>query len=93
MAPELADMTLEDYGELLRQANGFDAELQRTEYGTPYLAYDFTNPQTNDAYTYYTFLYRGEAAFWFVQFAVLTENVAEYQDDIFDWARTVEILD
>ena len=92
LAAELADMTLDEYGELLLQANAVDSELQKTEYGTPYFTYNFTNPQTNETYTYYTFTYQGETAFWLVQFIVLTENVAEYQDDIFDWARTVEIL-
>lgn len=81
--------TLEQYGNLILKNNNLSAsELQNLD-GLTEFEYEFTNPNTKDTYTYFSFVYKADDAFWLVQFATLTENVDEYRAQILEWAKTV----
>jgi len=90
LAEGFGDYTLEQYGELVIQNNSYaaSAALKKID-GLTGFEYDWTNPETNDTYRYYSFVYKADDAFWLVQFAVLTENVETYGSRITQWAKTV----
>lgn len=86
----LEDYTLVQYGELVAGNNGLDASALKITDELLYFDYDYTVPDSNQTYMYYSFLYKAEDAFWIVQFATLEENEEYYLDDIFEWADSVE---
>lgn len=84
--------SLEDYCQLIIDVNGFGEVVEpQKQDGLMYFAYDSQNPETNVEYTYVTFVYEGEASYWFVQFAVLEEEIEEKTSTIFQWADSVEV--
>lgn len=83
------DYTLEEYGNLLLQNNNLSSSKIQNAEGLTWFEYEFTNPDTNDTLKYFSFVYKSKDAFWFVQFAMLTENADEYNSKIFEWAKTV----
>lgn len=83
------DYTLEEYGNLVLKSNNHSsAELKEID-GLTGFEYEFTNPDTNDEYQYFSFVYKSEDAFWLVQFATPEENEEEYRSKITQWAKTV----
>ncbi len=81
--------TLEQYGNLVLQNNDlFSSELKNID-GLTGFEYEFTNPDTNDTYKYFSFVYKSNDAFWLVQFATRTEDVDDYNSKIVEWAKTV----
>lgn len=89
LAEGFQNYTLEQYGNLILRNNNLSAsELQNLD-GLTEFEYEFTNPNTKDTYTYFSFVYKADDAFWLVQFATLTENVDEYRAQILEWAKTV----
>ena len=89
LADGFQNYTLEQYGNLVLKNNNLSAsELQNLD-GLTEFEYEFTNPNTNDTYKYFSFVYKADDAFWLVQFATLTENVNEYRAQILEWAKTV----
>lgn len=89
LADGFQNYTLEQYGNLILKNNNLSAsELQNLD-GLTEFEYEFTNPNTKDTYTYFSFVYKADDAFWLVQFATLTENVDEYRAQILEWAKTV----
>ena len=89
LADGFQNYTLEQYGNFVLKNNNLSAsELQNLD-GLTEFEYEFTNPNTNDTYKYFSFVYKADDAFWLVQFATLTENVNEYRAQILEWAKTV----
>ncbi len=82
--------TLEQYGNLVINANGLDSAELKTVDGLTGFEYEFTNPETNDTYRYFAYVYKANDAFWLVQFATLNQNVETYNQQIIDWAKSVE---
>lgn len=83
------DYTLDQYGALVLQSNGLDSDSMRTDNGLPHFAYDYTNPETNESFTYYSYIYKSNDAFWLIQFAVRLECVEQYKPQIPKWAESV----
>lgn len=83
--------TLDEYGDLVLYGNGFssDVEIQKND-GLTYIVYSYTNPETDDTFCYYAFLYKSSDAFWMIQFCTYDEKVESYESSFFDWAKTVE---
>ena len=78
------------YDALLKNIKGADAiEDKKSDEGR-YVLYDFTNPETNDTYRYYTFVYKTDDAFWIVQFASLTKYSDKYSKQFLEWAKQIE---
>lgn len=80
--------TLEEYGELVLQSNSFDSELQ-SDNGLTYFEYEFTNPDNNETYTYFSSLYKTSDAFWMIQFTT-PEDYKSYRDTFIEWAKSVK---
>lgn len=85
----LENYTLQEYGQLVLQANGMTDRSLLEKDGITYFTYDYDNTEVNEQYRYVSCLYKGTDAFWLVQFAVETEDYPEYEDDIFRWAESV----
>ncbi|MBE6552652.1 MAG: hypothetical protein E7665_11080 [Ruminococcaceae bacterium] len=86
----LEDYTLDQYLDLVLQANGLSEEnVKRTE-GLTSFVYDFTNPETNENFRYFSYVYKADDAFWTIQFAVLSDKADEHEQQIIQWASSVE---
>lgn len=87
------DYTLEQYADLVIKSNGLNSDEVKTVDGLTYFEYNFTNPETNDTYRYFSYVYKTNDAFWLIQFAALKENADEYAEQITEWAKSVEFSD
>lgn len=90
LAAGFEDYTLEQYADLVIQANKLGLAEVKTDEGLTYFTYSFTNPETKDVYQYYSYVYKTDDAFWLVQFATLDKNVEKYAPQITEWAKSVE---
>ncbi len=93
LAEGFEDYTLEQYADLVIQANNFGSVEIKNVDGLTYFEYEFTNPETNDDYKYFSYVYKANDAFWLIQFATLTENIGQYSQQITTWANSVEFSD
>ncbi len=84
------DYTLEQYADLLIESNNLGSTEPKTAEGLTSFEYEFTNPETNDVYRYFSYVYKTDDAFWMIQFATLSDNVDAYAQQITDWAKSVE---
>lgn len=82
------DYTLEEYGELVIQSNGFEgsAELQTAD-GLTYFSYN--SDVDGQVYSYYAVVYKADDSFWLIQFTALQEDLPDYQDSFVQWAKSV----
>lgn len=86
---ELKLYDLNNYRFNLLHKNGLTyADLKNTE-GNAYFVYDYVNEASNVTYTFYTFTYQSDNAFWIVQFATEKVNASKFEADIIQWADTV----
>ena len=83
------DISLEEYGELVLQANGRTGAKMTQQDG--FVWFEYTNtPGTQEVY-YLAVCYQSEDAFWIVNFATPASNQGKYRDRFFDWAKTVKV--
>ncbi len=81
--------TLDQYAELLIQANKKeDSEVKKAD-GLTYYEYEYTSSD-NQTYHYFTYVYKTDDAFWVVQFATPKKLTAENERIIEDFAKSVE---
>lgn len=85
------DYTLEQYVDLVIQANNLTSVEIKTVDGLMHFEYEHTNPETNDTYQYFSYVYKANDGFWLIQFATLDENVEEYAVKIVEWAKSVNV--
>lgn len=90
LADGFENCTLEQYADLVLQANNFSSAEIKTADGLTGFEYDFTNPETNDTYKYFSYVYKTNDAFWLVQFATLSKNVDAYASEITQWAQSIK---
>lgn len=83
------DYTLEQYAELVMQANSTKEPLRADMSDIPGVKYTYFNTETNTDYTYYAALYKSDNAFWMVQFVSKTEDYPEYEAYFTERAKTV----
>ena len=83
------DYTLAEYADLVIQNNGLSSTSTKTEKGLTLFEYDFKNPDTGLTYHYFSFVYKADDAFWMIQFSMEAKNTDAYENQIFDWARSV----
>ncbi len=86
---DLKNNTPEQYADLVIQANGLADAEKRSDNGQTYFEYEYTNPETNDTYRFFCYVYKTDDAFWTVQFTTLNRNVEKYTSQIENWARSV----
>ncbi|MBR5136811.1 MAG: hypothetical protein IKV30_02155 [Clostridia bacterium] len=87
----LEDYTVRQYLELVIQANNQGNISVKYEDGLYSYVYDATNPQTKDTYTYFVYGFKSDDSFWSVQFAVLADEAEEFEEQIIEWAKTIEV--
>jgi len=88
----LEEYSLEEYGLLALEYNEKDSLSLNTNDGLMWFEYDFTNPDTNETYRYYSYLYKGKDAFWIIQFAAETEIAEKNKERIIEWAKSVSFV-
>ncbi len=84
--------SLEQYAELVIQANELSSVQVITDEGLTFFEYDYTNPETHDNYQFFSYVYKSSDAFWLVQFTTLDKNAGDYMERITEWAKSVEFL-
>lgn len=89
----LEDFSLTEYGEAVMDTLDYNYVECNKELKTHgdllYFEYTESNPADDSVYKCYTFLFKSEDAFWFVDFTTMEEDAAKYKDDIFEWASSV----
>ena len=90
LADGFEDYTLEQYANLVIQANNLGSAEIKTTDGLAHFEYEFTNPETKDVYKYFSYVYKSNDSFWLIQFAALNKNADEYAQQITEWAKSVE---
>jgi len=81
--------TLEEYAELVLANTADDSITLKKADGLLYMDYYFANPQNNRTYYYLAVPYKTSDAFWLITFSTEQENVQQYYDQFFQWARSV----
>ena len=87
---EGADITLEDYADLVRQSNASrnpSAVVEKD--GILTMEYSFFNEEENETYKYLCAMYEGEDAFWLIQFACKAESYDSLSDTLMTYAKSV----
>ncbi|MBR6563120.1 MAG: hypothetical protein IKK70_04200 [Clostridia bacterium] len=86
------DYSLAQYGEMLRAANdnGTATELYAIDDITVF-EYSFYNKEENLEYKYFNAIFKGDGAFWCVQFACLKADYALYKPDFTEYAKSFMI--
>ncbi|MBB5265851.1 hypothetical protein HNP82_003002 [Catenibacillus scindens] len=83
-----ADMTLDEYGQTVIDANSLSVQLQEAD-GIKYFVYE--NSVDSQDFTYYATVFEGSDAFWLIQFFCETKNYDQLQSDFLEWAKTVKV--
>ena len=82
--------TLAEYAALLIEINGLTNVSPSSAEGLTFFEYEFENPNTQVMYHYYSFVYKTDDAFWMIQFSTEANNASAYEEQIFNWAKSVE---
>jgi hypothetical protein len=85
---EFEDYTLEEYAELLVEANGLSSDVKIKD-GMTFFDYQKKSSKDQKIYRYRAYVYKSDDAFWMIQFAIETKNYDDYADSIDEWARSV----
>lgn len=93
LAEGFENYSIEQYADLVIQNNGLSSVSLKTDGNLNFFEYEFKNPETQDVYRYFSYVYKTDDAFWLVQFATLNENVEDYAQQISKWAESVEFTD
>lgn len=88
----MTDYTIDEYARLVIYANGKSEDDIKNKDGLTYFEYDTLVSELNDEFHYYAFLYKADDAFWMIQFATLKENVNDFEEEIFKYAKSVEFV-
>jgi len=90
LADGFEDYTVKQYADLVVKNNKLDSAKVKTNGGLTFFEYTYTNPETNDEYRYFSYVYKSNDAFWLVQFATLNKNSDTFVQEIEKWAKSVE---
>lgn len=92
--PQLSDLSLEEYADLVHEANADRSPDAITETdGLTSMEYEFYNEDDSTNYKYFSTMFKGEDAFWLVQFAVDADDYEEYKPYFIEWAKSVKFTD
>ncbi len=82
-----ASSTVKEYARLSQIVNNVDAEIHEND-GLVYFTY--TKKIKNTEYKYTCFAYKEDDAFWVVQFCTKASKAEKYEEQIFEWAKSVK---
>ncbi|MDO4566502.1 MAG: hypothetical protein Q4B42_04150 [Oscillospiraceae bacterium] len=83
-----AATTLEEYAELVKQANALENDFETGPGGKPFITY--TRNINGDDFFYYTMLLKGSDAFWTISFASLDSEQGEFLPQFEAWSASAE---
>ncbi len=83
-----SDMTLDEYGQIVIEANSLTMDLQEAD-GIKYFTYE--DGDEGQQLTHYATVFEGSDAFWLVQFFCLSDQYENLQSDFQEWAKTIQI--
>lgn len=88
----LKDYTLQKYAELVHTANSskLPGNITMVE-GLTAFEYTYFNTDDDTTYKYFTTMFKGDDAFWTVQFCCASEKYEEYKADILKYAHSVDV--
>ena len=86
-----ADLTLEEYAQLIADVYGVDAQPTVDSYGNVMLAYE--GEANGMEFSYFAYFHRNDSAFWMTTFTCMRDRAEELKDDFALWASTIEIPD
>lgn len=86
----LKALSTEEYGELVTENNEV-SELSGLKVRNDLVYFQYVFEDSGDTYHYSTFIYKGGDAFWTVTFVTFEENAEDYEEDILEWAKSVEL--
>ena len=89
LAEGIENITLEEYAGLIFKNNGIEPTEIKKEDGLTYFEYEFLNPDLNETFSYFSFIFKTDDSFWLIQFATAKKNAEENRADILSWARSV----
>lgn len=84
------DYTLEQYADLVLQANSIRNPQRADTDGLTCMKYSYFNTEKNQDYTYLASLYKSDNAFWMVQFVCESEDYPEHEAYFIERAKTVK---
>lgn len=84
-----SDMSLEEYAQLVIDANGLTGDVLTDEYGNVYIIYS-QNIDGSDI-TYYAFFGRGSDAYWTCNFMCETSQTASHEANFKLWASSIQL--
>ena len=88
------DYTLAQYAELMKLNSTKDGQLptdvKLTE-GVTYYEYSYLSKSDEVSYKYFTAMYKGDDAFWTVQFATEVADYEGLKSEILKYAQTVKV--
>lgn len=89
-AAGVEDVTLEQYAELVMQANSDKEPVTGDDInGNPTLLYNYYNEDQDVEYRYLTVLYQADDGFWMVQFASAKDDFDTYEPSFVEAAKSV----
>jgi len=87
-----ASLNLDSYAQFVLQTNSSKSPSGVIrENGVTYIEYKFYNEEYKTTYWYFTTMFKGDDAFWIVQFSTTEASYRFLRDYFFDWAKTVEV--
>ncbi len=88
--PVLKTTTAREYADVMRTGVEYSTTgIVTTEDGLLY--FDYFAEIDGDAFTYRVFVIKGDAAFWTLQVAVFTDDMADKEAEILEWAKSFSI--
>ena len=88
----LPGVDMDEYVELVHEANanaGREVGDVHRKDGIPLFEYEFTNPDSNNTFSYYTTMFESEEAFWLVQFTCFSADYKDMVSRFHTFARSV----
>ncbi len=80
--------SLEEYGEMVIENNGIEAELQN-ENNILFFEYQFYNEDSETNYCYLVAVYKASDSYWTVNFTAAEEDYELYRPLFLEWAESV----
>ena len=89
--PQFKDITREEYMQKLIDANKDKIKSHEViDDGTLYGFLSTRLGAMGEEYTVYSYIYKTDTAFWFVQFKVLSTYVEEFEPHVLQWAKSIQ---
>lgn len=83
------NITLEEYGELVLQANGKTG--LKVHQGDGFIWFDYTDTPEEQEIYYLAVCCRSADAYWIINFATPASNQEKYQETFLSWAKTIKV--